>query len=149
MGTTDPGGAPEPAPEGLADLLAHATFVTMAALTRVAAENDLSLTQLRVLAILRDRRGTMSALAAHLGLDKSTVTGLVDRAQRRGLLARAPNAGDGRATDVFLTPAGRAFAAGVQARTAEALSALTDRLSPADRRRLHTLLARMLGAAEP
>src|SRR5262245_48811324 len=78
----------------------------MAVPTKVAAENDLSLTQLRVLAILRDRRGTMTALAAHLGLDRSTVTGLVDRAQRRGLLARAPNADDGRATDVFLTRRG-------------------------------------------
>jgi hypothetical protein len=30
--------------------------MTMAVLTRVAADNELSLTQLRVLAILRDRR---------------------------------------------------------------------------------------------
>src|SRR6185312_1266308 len=39
--------------------------------------------------------------------------------------------------DVFLSPAGLEFAAGVQARTAESLATLSDRLAP-DRRRLQT-----------
>ena len=56
------------------------SFLTMATLSRIAADNDLSLTQLRVLAILRDRRLRMAELAAYLGLDKSTMTGLVARA---------------------------------------------------------------------
>lgn len=41
----------------------------MAVLTKVAADNELSLTQLRVLAILRDRRLRMTALAGYLGLE--------------------------------------------------------------------------------
>ena len=77
--------------------------MTMAVLSSVAADNDLSLTQLRVLAILRDRRVRMSALAAYLGLDRSTMSGLIERAEKRGLVARAPDPGDGRAVDVFLT----------------------------------------------
>jgi DNA-binding MarR family transcriptional regulator len=60
----------------------------MAVLSSVAADNDLSPAQLRVLAILRDRRVRISALAAYLGLDRSTISGLVERA-KRGLLARA------------------------------------------------------------
>ena len=54
-------------PDGLVDALAQAAFVTMAVLTKVAADNELSLTQLRVLAILRDRRLRMAVLAGYLG----------------------------------------------------------------------------------
>ena len=103
-GDVDPAGAVDP--DQLLDALVQTAFVTMAVLTRVGAAADLSLTQLRVLAILRDRRLRMTALADYLGLEKSTMTGLVDRAERRGLLARAPSPDDRRAVDVFLTPAG-------------------------------------------
>ncbi|MGY1962144.1 MarR family transcriptional regulator [Nocardia gipuzkoensis] len=60
----------------------------MAVLTRIGSEHDLSLTQLRLLGLLRDRRPRMTDLAAFLGLDKSTMSGLVERAERRGLVAR-------------------------------------------------------------
>ncbi|MCU1407511.1 MAG: Transcriptional regulator, MarR family protein, partial [Glaciihabitans sp.] len=73
----------------LIDALAQSAFVTMGALTRIASENDLSLTQLRVLAILRDRRLRMTDLVGYLGLEKSTLTGLIDRAESRGLVSRA------------------------------------------------------------
>jgi DNA-binding MarR family transcriptional regulator len=129
---------------GLVDALVHAAFVTMAVLSKVSAENDLSLTQLRVLAILRDRRLRMTALADYLGLEKSTMTGLVDRAAKRGLLERAPSAGDGRAVDVFLSPAGAQLAGRLYAHIEHALAPVTGALGPADRRRLQALLERML-----
>jgi DNA-binding MarR family transcriptional regulator len=87
----------------LVDVIVQTSFATMAVLNRVAAEHDLSLTQLRVLAILRDRRLRMTELARYLGLDKSTMTGLVDRAEKRGLLRRARDPADGRVVDVFLS----------------------------------------------
>jgi len=134
--------------DSLVDALAHAAFVTMAVLNKVGAEHDLSLTQLRVLGILRDRRPRMAALADYLGLEKSTMSGLVDRAEKRGLLARAPSPGDGRAVDVFLTAEGARFAERVHARVQDALSPLTTRLGPADQRRLQDLLERMLDSHE-
>jgi DNA-binding MarR family transcriptional regulator len=134
--------------EGLVDALAQAAFATMAVLTRAAADDDLSLTQLRVLAILRDRRLRMTALADYLGLEKSTMTGLVDRAENRGLLQRAPSRDDGRAVEVFLSPAGAQLAEHVAARIARSLSPMTGQLAPAERRRLQTLLERMLGPHE-
>jgi DNA-binding MarR family transcriptional regulator len=130
--------------DGLVDALVQAAFMTMAVLTKVGADNDLSLTQLRVLAILRDRRLRMTALADYLGLEKSTMTGLVDRAEKRGLLERAPNASDGRAVDVFLSPDGAELAGRLAARVGRSLSAMTNELAPAEQRRLQTLLARML-----
>jgi len=130
--------------DGLVDALAQAAFMTMAVLTRVAADNELSLTQLRVLAILRDRRLRMTALAGYLGLEKSTMTGLVDRAERRGLLRRAPSVSDGRAVDVFLSPAGAELAGRLSADIARTLSPTTSRLAPGQQRQLQALLEQML-----
>jgi DNA-binding MarR family transcriptional regulator len=128
----------------LVESLAQAAFATMAVLSKVGSENSLSLTQLRALGILRGRRPRMAALAEHLGLEKSTMSGLVDRAEERGLLARAPSAEDGRAIEVFLTPKGAAATERLFSEVQTALSPLTSRLSPADQERLQTLLDRML-----
>lgn len=137
-----------PGPDDLVDALAQVAFATMAVLTKVSADNDLSLTQLRVLAILRDRRLTMRALAGYLGLEKSTMTGLVDRAEKRGLLQRAPNDRDGRAVDVFLTPAGAELAAWGAGQIRAALTPMTSRVGPPEQQRLQDLLTRMLGPAD-
>jgi DNA-binding MarR family transcriptional regulator len=128
------------AQQELISALVRASFATTAVLSRVAAEHDLSLTQLRVLAILRDRRVRMSELADYLGLDKSTISGLVDRAEKRGLLQRAPSPGDGRATDVFLSAAGMQLAELGERKIAESLSPMTGKLTRAETRRLTVLL---------
>jgi DNA-binding MarR family transcriptional regulator len=131
--------------DGLVDALVQAAFATTAVLNKVGAENDLSLTQMRVLAILRDRRLRMTALADYLGLEKSTMSGLVDRAEKRGLLQRAPSAGDGRAVDVFLSPAGADLAERLYAQVRRSLSPMTGRLAPPAQRRLQALLDQILG----
>ena len=133
--------------DGLVDALVRAAFVTMAVLSKVGADNDLSLTQLRVLAILRDRRLRMTALADYLGLEKSTMTGLVDRAEKRGLIGRAPSASDGRAVDVFLSPAGAELAERLYAQVRRSLSPMTGELAPAGQRRLQALLERLVPRA--
>ena len=74
---------------GLVDALAQLTFTVQAAIGRVAATYDLSIVQARLLGILRDRQPTITELAGFLQLDKTSVTGLVDRAQERGLVRRA------------------------------------------------------------
>jgi DNA-binding MarR family transcriptional regulator len=132
------------AQDGLVDALVQASFVTMAVLSKVGAEHDLSLTQLRVLAILRDRRVRMTRLADYLGLEKSTMTGLVDRAEKRGLLQRAPSASDGRAVDVFLSPEGAELAGRLSTHIARTLSPMTSKLAPPEQRLLQTLLEQML-----
>jgi DNA-binding MarR family transcriptional regulator len=129
----------------LIDALVRTAFLTTAVLSKVAAEHDLSLTQLRVLAILRDRQGSMSDLATYLGLDKSTISGLVDRAEKRGLVRRTQNPLDGRGIDVALTEGGIELAQRGAATVAHALAPLTTALSAAEGRRLTALLERMLG----
>src|ERR1700681_2371450 len=83
--------------DDLRDSLVQLSFGVIAVLSRVAAEHDLSLTQLRVLGILRDREPTMAELATYLGLERSTVSGLIDRAVKRGLVRRDASEDDGRA----------------------------------------------------
>jgi DNA-binding MarR family transcriptional regulator len=134
-----------PERDGLVDALAQSAFLVMGVLSRVSAEHDLSLTQLRVLAILRGRRLRMTALAEHLGLEKSTLSGLVDRAEKRGLLSRAPSATDRRAVEVFLTPAGAALAERGGAQVRERLAETVDGLGPLEQRRLQALLEKLLG----
>ena len=65
------------------------SFAVQNVLGRVAAAHDLSITQLRMLAILRDREPGMLELARQLELSKSSASGLIDRAQKRGLVARS------------------------------------------------------------
>ena len=130
--------------DDLIDALVRTSFATMAVLNRIAAEHDLSLTQLRVIAILRDRRAKMSELAAYLGLDKLTISGLVDRAEKRGLLRRAANPLDGRGVDVLLTADGMELAERGATQIARSLSPMTSALSRAEAHRLTTLLERML-----
>jgi DNA-binding MarR family transcriptional regulator len=72
----------------------------------------------------------------------------VDRAEKRGLLERAPSPTDGRAVDVFLSPDGAELAERLYAEVGRSLSAMTNELIPADRRRLQALLERMLGPHE-
>jgi DNA-binding MarR family transcriptional regulator len=137
------------AQQELISALVRASFATTAVLSRVAAKHDLSLTQLRVLAILRDRRVRLSDLADYLGLDKSTISGLVDRAEKRGLLQRAPNPADGRATDVFLTAEGMQLADLGEGKIARSLSPMTGKLTRAETIRLTALLEHVLKQKGP
>ncbi|UXY16937.1 MarR family transcriptional regulator [Chitiniphilus purpureus] len=129
---------------GLADALVPTAFVTMAVLNKIGAEHDLSLTLIRVLGILRDRRPRMAELADYLGLERQTMSGLIARAEKRGLVARAPNAEDGRATDVFLTSEGTQLVQRLHAQMQRALAPLTEQLSTSDQQLLQKLLLRML-----
>jgi DNA-binding MarR family transcriptional regulator len=126
------------------DSLVQASFTVIALLSQAAAEHDLSLTQLRVLAILRDREPKMAELATHLGLERSSVSGLIDRAVRRGLVRRDTSSDDGRAVRVSLTPDGQRLASLLTDEISGLITPMTRGLSPADQKRLSTLLNRLL-----
>ena len=128
----------------LIDAVARTAFRVMAALSKLAAENDLSLTQLRMLGILRDRRLKISELAYGLGLDRTTVSGLVDRTEKRGLVQRSPHPLDGRSVQVTLSTKGARAAEHGANEIALSLSSMTGALNRAESQRLATLLERML-----
>lgn len=130
--------------EGLADALVTTAFVTVALINKIGAENDLSLSLIRVLGILWDRRPRMAELADYLGLEKQTMSGLIARAEKRGLVARAPNEEDGRATDVFLTSDGAKLVKKLRVQGQQALAPVIEQLSASDQQLLLELLQRML-----
>src|ERR1700761_3463876 len=128
----------------LRDSLVQVSFGVIAVLNRVAAEHDLSLTQLRVLGILRDREPAMAELATYLGLERSTVSGLIDRAVQRGLVRKTTDAADGRSVRVSLTTDARRVEKRVIGQIGELMAPLTDRLSNVEQQRLTALLMKAL-----
>jgi len=130
--------------DDLRDSLVQLAFTVIAVLSRVAAEQDLSLTQLRVLGILRDREPTMAELANYLGLERSTVSGLIDRAVQRGLVCKTTHPDDGRSVRVSLSGEARLLATQVIAEIGALMAPLTGRLNSSEQKRLFALLAKVL-----
>ena len=128
----------------LVDAIGELSFRTMGALTEIAADEGVSLTQLRVLAILRDRRVRIGELAQYLGLERSTMTGLVARASAKGLLSRQANPDDARAVDVLITDDGARVARRLETSMREALEPLTTALDPDQQSQLRVLLDAIL-----
>jgi DNA-binding MarR family transcriptional regulator len=128
----------------LRDALAQMSFALMAVLTEVAAEYDLSLTQLRVLGILRDREPTMAELATFTGLERSTISGLIDRAAARGLVSRTADPLDGRSVRVSLTEAARQLVPEITGEVGDRIEPLTARLNSGEQKRLTALLTKAL-----
>jgi DNA-binding MarR family transcriptional regulator len=133
----------------LVDALAQLSFLVQNTLAEIAAEHGLSLPQTRLLGVLRDREPLMSELGRHLGLDKSSISGLVDRAQRRGLVTRTASDVDRRAIRVSITETGRRLAEEGLARFAERVEVLVGGLSDAERQLLTRLAVRVIGAGTP
>jgi DNA-binding MarR family transcriptional regulator len=117
----------------------------MAVLTEAAAEHDLSLTQLRVLGILRDRAPTMADLANFTGLERSTISGLIDRAAQRSLVVKTADPHDGRSVRVTLTESARDLVPEITMTIGNRIQPLTGRLSTGEQKRLTALLTKALG----
>ena len=114
------------------DALAQLSWHVQSSIGDAAAAHGISASQLRLLGILRDRQPEMLALARYLRLDKSSVSGLVTRAESRGLVERIPLANDGRRVAVRLTAAGRALDAELEADVQTQLAPLIDAMSGAE-----------------
>jgi DNA-binding MarR family transcriptional regulator len=129
----------------LVDALVQLSFAVQEVLARASAQHNLSVTQLRLLGILRDRTPPMTAIADHLGLDRSSVTGLVDRAERRGLVARTTSTQDARVTIVSATPRGLDVARQLAATVTSDIEALARHVPRAERDRIVRVASAVLG----
>ncbi|MCE9576727.1 MAG: MarR family transcriptional regulator [Deltaproteobacteria bacterium] len=131
----------------LVDGLFQLSFRLHATLARIAAGHDLSLVQVRLLGILRDREPAMLELARHLELEKSSLSGLIDRAEKRGLVERVPSAEDRRAAHVRVTPQGRKLSRIVEDEVTAAVLTMVGGLERAEREQLTALVAQVVAAA--
>src|SRR6201992_2396161 len=127
----------------LVDSLVQSSFLVQGVLRGVAARQDLSVIQMLLLGILRDREPGTLLLSRILELDKSSVTGLVDRAEKRGLVERVPDPDDGRAVRIKLTRSGRAVVTAGAAEVEAEIETVAADLTDPQRRQLAGLLRRV------
>jgi MarR family transcriptional regulator, lower aerobic nicotinate degradation pathway regulator len=128
----------------IVDSLVQLSFLIQNILARIGAEHDLSIIQIRLLGILRDREPGMLQLAKHLGLDKSSITGLVDRAQRRGLVERTVSPADKRGFNVRATAAGWQIIHEVGEQIERQITEVTAGLTEAERAQTIALASKIL-----
>ncbi|MEK3685981.1 MarR family winged helix-turn-helix transcriptional regulator [Paenibacillus sp. FSL R10-2736] len=131
----------------IVDSLVQLSFLIQNILARIGAEHDLSIIQIRLLGILRDREPGMLQLAKHLGLDKSSITGLVDRAQRRGLVERTVSPADKRGFNVRATAAGWQIIHEVGEQIERQITEVTAGLTEAERAQTIALASKILVTA--
>lgn len=122
--------------------LQQTTHVTLDALAGRLSDLSLTPAELNVLANLADGRPrSVGELGQAVGSRSSTLTGVLDRLARRGLLDRRPHPDDRRSVLVELTERGRS-SAGRVARTYEELEAAAlTRLSGSASESFHAVLA--------
>jgi DNA-binding MarR family transcriptional regulator len=131
---------------GLVDALAQLSFAVQTTLGRIAASYGLSIVQARLLGILRDRTPTITELARFLQLDKSSVTGLIDRAEEAGLVRRVPSVIDRRSVQVAVTTDGRRLIDEAASTFAADIAALVSDLSVSQQDRLSVLASSVVVA---
>lgn len=113
---------------------------------RISERHDLTPVQAKLLCVLASGPRGMAELAQCFGVEKAALTGLVDRAERRGLVRRSPVPGDRRALSVTLTTTGRRAAAAFHAEATEELNHLLSPLAPRDRKDFRGALAKIIAA---
>ncbi|MDF5757420.1 MarR family transcriptional regulator [Spongiactinospora sp. TRM90649] len=129
---------------GVVTALVRSTFLVNAVYVDSAREYGLTQQQGQLLCVLMARPYGMGELGTVLGLAKSSLTGLIDRSERNGLVQRRPDAQDSRAVRVELTKRGAKLADEFYAGTCRRVEELTSGLGPAERDALAVLLTRVV-----
>lgn len=117
------------------------------------ADHDLTPPQTHALLWLgHDGALTMGELARRVAVTEKTITGIVDRLERDGHLARERDAADRRVVRVRLTPAGAALYRVIDGDVEDGVAGLLGLLGPGDRAALLRIvekLAERLSATTP
>ena len=129
---------------GVVAALVRSAFLVNAVYAESGRDHGLTPQQGQLLCVLMAQPYGMSELGAMLGLAKSSLTGLVDRTERNGLVRREPDQADTRAVRVALTSRGSRLAAEFYAETCRRIDRLPAGLSSADRNTLADLLGRVV-----
>lgn len=101
-----------------------------------------------LLAVVREERIRIAALAASEGLNPTMLSRAISRLTEEGLIARVSDDGDRRAAWVQSTPAGRRVAERMRRERTDALNGALGGLSAADRRTIERALPALESLAE-
>jgi DNA-binding MarR family transcriptional regulator len=130
-----------------ATALIQLSRLIQAVFARVADRHELPPMRARLLCVLAESPRGMAELAREFGVEKAALTGLVDRAERHGLVERRAVPGDRRAISVALTPAGLRTATRFHADVTAELDQLTASLTAVERASFRIALATITEAA--
>jgi DNA-binding MarR family transcriptional regulator len=110
-------------------------------------ELGLRVPEWRVLACLYDQDGLMiTQLARYSLMEQSRMTRIVDQMEKRGLVVRKSDEGDGRRVRVHLTDAGQKLSSDVVEEAMEHERTLLSALNQADADRIKPSLERLLAS---
>ncbi|MFJ7068145.1 MarR family winged helix-turn-helix transcriptional regulator [Streptomyces sp. NPDC101115] len=129
---------------GVVAALVRSSFLVNAVYAESSREYGITPQQGRLLCVLMPKPYGMGELGAVLGLAKSSLTGLVDRTARRGLVRREPDPEDGRAVRIVLTEEGGRIADAFYEETCRRIDLLPSGLEPGEREQLAELLGRVV-----
>jgi DNA-binding MarR family transcriptional regulator len=129
---------------GVVGALVRSAFLVNAVYAESGREYGLTPQQGQLLCVLMGKPYGMGELGATLRLAKSSLTGLVDRTERNGLVRRETDPQDMRAVRVALTPQGRRLAEEFYTETCRRVDELAAGLGAAERDVLASLLGRVL-----
>jgi DNA-binding MarR family transcriptional regulator len=105
---------------------------------------DCTMPRFDLLANLEREDGqTLAALSRRMLVTAGNLTGLVDRAERDGVVQRRPDPSDRRLSRVYLTPKGRELITAILPSHAAHVSELLSPLDANDRRELRRLLGKL------
>ena len=124
-----------------ATALVRLSHVVQHVFTHVSREHGVTPQQAQLLSMLNDGPIGMTELSRLLHLEKSSLTGLVDRVERRGLVTRVADPRDRRTSQVSLTTDGARLGETVHEEICARLDTLGEAMPDTDRNRIATALA--------
>lgn len=133
----------------VAEGLLRLTSLVQAVYARVSERHGLTPVQARLLCVLLAGPRGMAELAQSFGVEKAALTGLMDRAERRGLAARSAVLGDRRALQATITETGRQAAAAFHAEVGAELGQLVAHLTPREREQFGAVMAGIVVRCRP
>ncbi len=130
--------------------LQHLMWAEQKKFAALLGEHHLTLPQFLVLAVIRqhDAGCPIGSIAEEMFQSYPTMTGIVARLKRAGLVVRGDDPQDRRKVVVNLTAAGRKLVARARAARAERMRRALDRLTASDRHEFVRLLTTYLDALE-
>jgi len=128
------------------DALVRLSHVVHHVFAEVSRDYDLTPQQTQLLCLLTQGPVGMTELSRLMHLEKSSMTGLVDRVERRGLIARTRDSRDRRACQIELTDPGLRLAVAAHDDVRARLRTLTGDLSAADKEHLASVITQILVA---
>jgi DNA-binding MarR family transcriptional regulator len=129
---------------GLADALVRLSHLVQYVFADVSRQHNLTPQQTQLLCMLTRGPVGMTELSRLLHLEKSSLTGLVDRVERRGLVARMPDARDRRACQIALTSQGARLAVEAHDDVTARLETLAGELRAGEKDRLTSAIGQIL-----